>query len=542
MNLEFIGQNVHFAVNLLASLAFFAVFWLTFDAWLDRKKRIEAVKWTGFLALALGLLLNGAVVEQTELAHGFLVTTLPTFAVAFRVIGYGLLIFGQLLDPLMKRPEYASELDVEFGKTKKTKKSKAVVATGVGSGAVVKLLCMPALPLMAALLYWRRASVGLERHLRPVGIGFGLMGVFELLSALGAWHNTSNPLVYSWVATYGPIWWLAQVALAAASIIFGSWVWQYLTKRLLSQIFIVLVTATVGIYFISTAGFSLLLLGNTRAQALGDLSTASHVLDYAVQSQKSELQAQAEAIVARPSLADASASDDHAAVIAAASDFAAAHHLSSLIVTDFDGKVLLRSDEPNRWGDSLSDNSLVQRALIGRTAASVSVTNGVVAPSVALVTALPIKSADGSIVGSVVLSRAVSSAFVDGIRATTGLDSTIYGHAQRSATTLTSPDGLHRAIGIAETNHTVLTKVLKEGRTYSGETQYQNRSYLAAYAPLKDVDNNTVGMLLVARPASGLLTAAGHSIELAFLTAVGLLALSIVPVYLVAKKIAGGVR
>ena len=543
MNLEFIGQNVHFAVNLLASLAFFAVFWLTFDAWLERKKPIEAIKWSGFLLVAIGLLLNGAVVEQAELGHGFLVTTLPIVSTVLRLLGYLGIIAGQIFDPIQQRPKTENDFEEKFlQKHKSGKKASATLPVAAGKGAIAGLLVMPALPLAIALLYWRRATTGLERHLRPVAIGFACVALFELFTAIVAWHTTTNPLVYDWVAIYGPSWWLAQVALLAGGIILGRWVWQYLTKRLLSQIFIVLVTATVGIYFISTAGFSLLLLGNTRSQALDDLATASHVLDYAVDSQKAELRAQAEAAVVRAGLVDAVVTANHTATVTAIGDFATAHRLSSLVVTDADGRVLLRSEDPQRYGDSLSDNSLVQRALIGREAASVSVTNGVVAPNVTLVTAQPIRDNKGFIVGSITASRAVSDAFVDGIKNATGLDSTVYGGKQRSATTLKTADGRHRAIGIQETNKSVLQTVLRNGKSYSGEATYQNRSYLAAYAPLKDADNNTVGMLLVAKPASALLAAAGRSIELAFLTAVALLAFSILPVYYIAKKISGGVR
>ena len=542
MNLEFIGQNVHFAVNLLASLAMFAVFWLTFDAWLERKKPIETVKWAGFLILAIGLLINGAVVEQAQFANSFLVNTLPAVSKVMRAIGYLLIIVGQLLDPIMQRPKIENDFEEQFTSKKRHKKAGAVGVGATGKGAVATLVLFPLLPLAVAGLYFRRATTGLERHLRPVALAFVFLAIFELFTAVGAWRTTTNPLVYDWVATYGPVWWVAQVALFIGGVLLGRWVWQYLTKRLLSQIFIVLVTATVGIYFVSTAGFSLLLLGNTRSQALGDLSTASHVLDYAVNSRKAELQAQAEAAVSRPGIAEAAISSSHLVSIAAIGDFATSHQISSLIVTDADGRILLRTDDPSRYGDSLSGNSLVQRALIGREAVSVAVSSGVVAPNVTLVTAQPIRSSTGLIVGSVTVSRAISAAFVDGIKKATGLDSTVYGGDQRSATTLTTADGIHRAVGIRETNQSVIKTVIKQGKSYSGETSYQNRSYLAAYVPLKDVDNNTVGMLLVAKPASALLAAAGRSIELAFLTAVALLALSIVPVYFIAKKISYGVR
>lgn len=533
MNLEFIGQNVHFAVNLLASLAMFAVFWLTFDAWLERKKLVETIKWSGFLSLALGFLFNGAIIEQVQPNGNAITNALPIIAVGLRGLGYVLIIIAQLADPLIARPKSKNDIAATFQK----KTAPAAMA-----GSTLKLVLLPVLPLIAASLYWRRATIGLERHLKPVAFGLAALTVFELLSAITGFQDTINPLVYSAVRSYGPVWWPAQIFLLAAAIIFGSWVWHYLTKRLLSQIFIVLVTTTVGIYFISTVGFSFLLLGSTKDQAVSDLTTASQVLNYALTSNKQALQAQAEVATLRPGIVAAASAGDHQQALAAIGNFARDHRVNSLTVTNADGKVLVRSDDPDRYGDSLSDSSLIQRAVIGRSVSSVLVTSGVVAPVVSLTSVQPIRNEQGLIVGTVSLTQTISSAFVDNIKSATGLDSTIYGNDQRSATTLKTADNLHRAVGIKEVNTTILKTVLKQGKSYSGEASFQNRSYLAAYTPLKDADNNTVGMLLVARPASQLLANASRSIELAFLTAVGLLLLSIAPIYLLARKIAGDVR
>lgn len=536
MNVDFIGQNVHFAVNLLASLAMFSVFWLIFDAWLGRKRLTETLRWSGFLLLALGFLANGAVIDSVEVKTSAVNHFLPFLANLLRIIGYGLVVAGQLADPLMKRPTYTDEFAAAEPAKKAVSKMAMVPAT------LAKFVLLPVLPLVAAGLYWRRATTGLERHLKPVAIGFGGLTIYELLSAFTSLQTTANPLTYNIVQTYGPIWWVAQILLLVASLIFGNWVWRYLTKRLLSQIFIVLVTTTVVIYFVSTVGFSFLLLGNTRAQALADLSTASHVLNYALISNEQALQAQAEAASLRPGVANAAATSDHKAALAALGTFARDHRANSLIITDADGKVLARSEDPERFGDSLSNNSLIQRALIGRSVSSVTVSQGVVAPDVSLVSSQPIRNEQGLIVGTVKMTQAISSAFVDNVKAATGLDSTVYGNDQRSATTLMTADKIHRAVGIKETNKTILNTVLKNGRAYDGETKYQNRSYLAAYTPLLDADNNKVGMLLVAHPASQLLASATKSTELAFLTAVGLLILSVGPVYLLARKIAGDVR
>jgi len=60
--------------------------------------------------------------------------------------------------------------------------------------------------------------------------------------------------------------------------------------------------------------------------------------------------------------------------------------------------------------------------------------------------------------------------------------------------------------------------------------------------PLKDVDNNPVGMLFVGKPQVGVLQAAGRSIEMTFLVAVILLVLSIIPAYFISKYLTNQIR
>jgi len=135
----------------------------------------------------------------------------------------------------------------------------------------------------------------------------------------------------------------------------------------------------------------------------------------------------------------------------------------------------------------------------------------------------------------VLAGRAVSNAFVDGIRTSTGLDSAVYGDNVRAATTLVSQNGTDRAVGIKETNTAVITQVLKHDKSYSGPISLQNRSYLAAFAPLRDVNNVPVGMLLVARPTDALYATANRSVQLTFLIVVGLVLISVYPIYLISR-------
>jgi hypothetical protein len=531
--IEFFAQNAHFAVSLVAALASFAVFWLIFDAWTQRRNRLELIKWLGFLVLAVAFLLTAATLEERSLIPGILSTQLAAFALIMKIIAYGLIIAGQVMDPLQKRPEYKDDVL----HLKKPRKSAHAVAVG----PIATIFGLPLLALGVAGLYWRRATIGLERHLKPVAYAFVLLGVYELLAATTAWQTTNNPLLYRLVQAYGPLWWAAQFVLLAAGIVLGRWVWAYLTKRLLTQLFMFFVTATVTIFFVSTVSFSFLLLSNVQSEALNELATAGRVLGYSVVARTAEISAQTESVSQNQAVMAATEAQSHPQLMSLLQGYLSDHSLSTIMIVSSSGQVLLRAEDPERWGDSLSADSLVRRGLVGGVSSSVVVTPGVTT-GVSLVASHPIRNSAGSIVGVAIVSRAITNAFVDGIKHDTGLDSTVFAGNVRSATTLVTADGTTRAIGTKETNVALNRTVLNEGNKYQGVVSFQNVDYLGAFVPLKDADNQTVGMLSVVRPQSDLLATAGQSIQLTFLLSILLIIVSVGPIYLVARRIAGEVR
>jgi len=211
---------------------------------------------------------------------------------------------------------------------------------------------------------------------------------------------------------------------------------------------------------------------------------------------------------------------------------------SSLVITTADGQVLLRAEDPTRYGDSLSSDTLIRRALIGESSSSIGTQSGVLAPKVYVKSTTPIRDSANTIVGTVTVSIGVDNAFVDGIKHSTGLDSAVFAANVRSATTFVAPDGVSRLIGVKDTNASVKDTVLKKGKTFSGSVSVLNRQYLAVYAPLKDIDNTTVGMLFIGSPQASILKDAGHSVQLTFVVTAILLLLSIVPAFLISKYIA----
>jgi len=538
--LQFFGQNIHFALSMLAALVFFAVFWLYFDAWLgeSHKKNKDVLKWVGFLLVSISFLVHATLIEQTDLGRSVLGGTSETIATILRLLGYVGIIIGQLVDPLQKKPATKS-LEEELQEPKITKTAPAAAGSTSVFGAVYGL---PMAAGVIAVLYWRRATTGLERHLKPVAIAFGLLFCFELVSVSELWRNTSNPNLFNLVKAFGPLWIISHGFLLAATLVLGRWVWRYLTERFLSQLFMIFTGVVLAIFLLTTVSFTYLLMRNIQNDSLGNLATAANVLNYAMDSKKAEARANAEAIAQNPKIAEAILAKDHKALAALTGEVLATKKLSGLTITTSSAQILLRAESPDRWGDSVSSDPLVRKALIGQPSSTLVSTEGVLAPVMSIKSAVPIRDGSNTIIGTVSAAVIADSAFVDGIKNSTGLDSAIYSTNVLSATTLTAPDGKTRQIGIKQNSRAVKDRVLTKGQTFKGSLSLFNRPYLAVYAPLKDVNNNVVGMLFIGQPQSSALQSASRSIELTFTLAVILMVMAIIPAYLMARYIAAQLK
>jgi len=536
--LQFFGQNIHFAINIFAALVFFAVFWLYFDAWTNKKDKKELFKWLGALLISISYLVHATLIEQSVLGSSIFGNTSETVSVIIRFIGYVGLILGQIFDPLQKEPEVTGITSDEFTSDQKPaaeESKKGAQAVGVVSKVFGLVFAVPVAAFAVGLFYLRRSTKGLERHLRPVAVSFLLLASSELVSLASQLRSTSNPQLYNLVKAFGAAWMVEHVLLLVGVIVLGRWVWKYLIKRFLSQLFMIFIVVTLSVFLLTTVSFTYLLTHSVQNNSLDNLETATNVLGYALDSKKAETKANAETIAQNPKVIQAISSKDHAGLSALTTNFLGDKKESSLIITTSSAQVLLRAEDSDRWNDSISSDPLVRKALIGQTSSTIISAQGVLAPVISIKSAVPVRDSSNTIIGTVTAAVVIDNGLVDGIKNSTGLDSAIYSDNVLSATTFVAPDGKTRQVGVKQTNKAVAEQVLSKGHLYKGSLGILNRQFLAVYAPLKDVNNNVIGMLFIGQPQSSVLKTAGHSIELTFLVAACLIILSVVPAYLTSR-------
>jgi hypothetical protein len=535
--IEFILTDAHFAIAMLAALACFAICWLYLDAWLGDKSWKDGLKWVGYGVLAIGFGVTALEVEPAFLGRT-LFGDIGLVAVVLRAIGYVILVAGLALDPLQPVPEVKP---LEMGHRPEPAAPAPPtlpMAAAIGWGALALRSVLPVLAGMALLLYWRRAKAGLEWHLRPVAVAFVWFVVFELLDLAVLARDTVDPRLAGVVAPFGPIWIGAHVVLAIAAIVLGRWGWRYLVKQLQTQMFIILTTACLAIFLVTTVSFTFLLMSRVQDQTFSALDTTAKVLVGTIEAQRSGVTSDAEAVAKDTGVVAAVAARDHSRLLSLTSNFLVSKRRSTLAITNVSGQVMLRAEDPAAWGDSMSSDSLVSRALVGKSTSGLMAAEGLLGPRLIMQATVPIQSEAGLIVGTVGVGFALDDAFVDGLKQTTGLAASIYTETSRTATTLLAADGSSRSVGVIESNKAIADKVLKRGESWQGSVKTAGRSYLAVYLPLRNADGAPVGMLFIGTPQILLLQAAGRSIELTFVIAVLLLLIAIVPVHFISRSLA----
>lgn len=211
--------------------------------------------------------------------------------------------------------------------------------------------------------------------------------------------------------------------------------------------------------------------------------------------------------------------------------------LNILSVTDENGRVILRTRNPENFGDNLSNDPLIRRAIKGETVSG----TGIMPPEILwcegedlaqrayfrfiptpraafrpedheedgmmLLAAAPVRDAQGKVrgalYGGILLNRDYE--IVDKVKDIVFKGEkykgkeigtvTIFQRDLRVSTNVTDESG-KREIG-TRVSREVAQTVLKNGQPWIGRAFVVNHWYIAAYQPIRDIENRIIGMLYV---------------------------------------------
>lgn len=525
---QFALQNLHFAISLFASLAFFAVAWLYFDAWLARKVKREIPKIVGFFLLSLSFIAYAPLVEQTILTNPLLGEgTISLISSLLRVIAYTLIAIGIFLEPIQPRPNQ-TEASLPTG-------LPAVGFAGKTTGFLT--IIFPLLAFTIAGLYLRRATTGLERHVKRVAFGFIALGIAECFHVSSIFRGSNQIITNELVSSYGFFWIIEHIFLILATVIFWNWVFRYLLKRLQSQLFIIFTSFGLLIFISVTLIFSFLLFSSLKSDAQNNLKTSTKVLSFAIDSRKSEALSDAQMVAQNPQVITGIKENNGQSLENITNEIISSKNQSYLLVVLPSGEVIARPDNNEKVGESISEDLLFQKAKAGNSYSTVASEKGVLSPQIMVKAAVPVID-EGNTIGVIITGTIIDNAFVDGIKSATDLDSSVYAGLEMSATTLIAPDGKSRYIGTPLEEGNLISTIFVKRQDFINEVDILTTPYLVAIAPLKDLEGNSIGMLLIGKEKSEVLQSVSRAIEATFLLSILIFILSILPIYVTARYIA----
>lgn len=232
-------SNLRLVVYLFGALVFCAMAWLYFDAMYVRPNKSVLARAGGALLIGLSYLLGAVVIEGISLEW---IAWLRGGVEWLRLAGYLILGLGVWGEPLSKRPSYAE-----------APAGKPGVALMLGE---VTRWMLPIIPGLVGLGYWRRASVGLERHLRGMAYGMYTLSLAEILDLRRLFTGSSDIRVYELTREFGNIWLAQLIILLLGLLLVSRWVFSYLLRRFETQITLFMGMLVMSVFAIATIVFT----------------------------------------------------------------------------------------------------------------------------------------------------------------------------------------------------------------------------------------------------------------------------------------------
>lgn len=525
---HFLFPTISFVIHVLSAFAAFVMAWVIFDALQsetkNKKKYPKQLQGVGFVLLGFYFLLARPFELEGALLIGFEVAFL--LALFCILVGLYMELTPFLRDgkaALLYRPNRFVALLLVLP-----------LLLGVFAFLSIDVLVVTYLFLMTFLLLvkgWK----GQRRQIRPLVWGFFFL-FFAQTSVLLNSLLADDLRFDFWTGPTGMLSILDLVfVLAAFPLLVGRYAQSFLRFRMRPAIFMNFFTSSLFIFISIVVIFLIVLLNDFQANTLFNLKASSNALELAVVELKNDAILAAKALRSNVIVLNGVELEDPGILGPAVQGISDTSSADVIIVTNEAGLSLYDTSRPDVYGTNFSEDKYLLRALEGETTNTLTTEPGVLAPMLVAKTYLPVVQNE-QIIGAVMVEFFVDDQMLDGLKQKTGLDMTLFVGNTRSATTFTMDGGRQRMNGTFEDNEEVLETVLVQGEVFEGTVNVFNEEYLGVYSPLKDDDENILGMIFVGEPSRILLAIASESVQITLRITSLLVLLSVIPNYIFARR------
>jgi len=496
MSLFFLFNNLHFSLEIIGALTFLIVAWLSFDSFLLRRDFTTGSRFIGFVLLAVW-----------QVIHAFALSSDLLF-----FVGYGAYIGGVVfvlwnlaLEAPVERPEFKA----------------IVILPGAGALLFPFSIIVTGGLVLIALFSLNQYKKELKKTLFPFWIGF----IFLASGSIASIFYVSD--------SFSALWVIGHIFELAGFMALGVWVWSYLQLRIREEMLLIFVSLTLFMAIVVSLTFSSILITKIESETRANLTTNVRVLNLVITRLEQEALAKAKLLAVNDSLKNALTENNFVELEIIINSLVKKENLGFLTVLDKDGGVVFRAHALTQKGENLLGEKLVAVAYDGTPLVTIGTSAG---EQFSIRAAAPIQLQE-DIVGAVVLGFLLDSVLADSIKKITGLEMSIFENETQVATTIFNVDGHTRNIGIKNIDSRVLQAVLEEGNALTLRTTVLSRPFLASFLPLRDADNNIVGMISASKPQAEILETAQATNRLTLVIVMIIMIILIMPIYFITRRL-----
>ncbi len=510
---RFIFEQSNFGVQLLAAFSFLTVAWLYIDTLRLRMTKSVFFLSFGFLAVGISYGMQAPIVGSLASDSGL--KFMEVVIVILRSLGYVGIAIGTLIEPLTIRPRE------DHGQ-------RHALSTPLPT-----IFAAAAAPIAAASAAWgyiRRSSVGLEVHLRPVGIALFWFAVAELLHVWTFLGSSSIPWVVRSAALYGPVWMVEQICTIVGAVILLRWVFSYLLKQFHTQLILYIQSTVLVSFFLISLIFSLIVASSTRDAVVTQFSRSAGVVTYGVGATQARVLAELEVLGRDPAILAGVTGGRILSFSRLIESLLVSRSLSTLRVLDAAGTVIAAGENHERVGSSMAQDVLFLKARGGTALSAVIRETHIGTDIVRLAAAVPLKNTDGTVIGVIYGTADLDRSWLDGLRKTTGMEAFIL-----------STDVV--TVATSEMPVPIGARVSRMNRTTSGAQSglvafmLLEQSYTGGIIDLRGVDGTPVATLIVAEPDTNYYASVSRALMLTFAVTVIFAFLATIPAALIASSV-----
>ncbi len=267
-----------------------------------------------------------------------------------------------------------------------------------------------------------------------------------------------------------------------------------ITKKIVLCLVLLLLMSSGFIFFVATYNYS-----STLTQVLSNEIRQAQTNFVAVLQEVEERSIDLAKLSAEhKELAPAIENRDQAALKRLAAHIMRETEMSILTITDDQGIVLVRAHS-DKYGDGTRGIGAMDDILKGSSVSGVNL-----AEFPGLLASSPVKH-DGKIIGTLSIGHDLSNPrFIDWLSKSLGVETTFFKDSTRVMTTIKNNNG-QRIVGTLLNNTAIENQVLRQDKTYFGESIINNVKYLAAYMPAYGHNKKVMGMWFIGLPINEIL-------------------------------------